>query len=94
MCPRNASIEGTEQPCQYEIQVDSPAAEQEVDGGTGGIDELAARVNLQLWQLVLKLHALLEAAPDEAPRILVGAGVLLRMDEMGALKTAIKRMQQ
>jgi hypothetical protein len=52
--------------------------------------ETAARhLSFELWQLVLKLHAMLEADPDEAAEILVKVGILLRIDELAGLRRVL-----
>ena len=66
--------------------------QQEVSSDVGETEMLATEVSLQLWHLVLKLHAILEADSDAAARVLVKAGLLLRMDEMAALRTAVEGM--
>jgi hypothetical protein len=89
----HARIEGRTQPSiKYETQINSAPLRQEAVNAEE-IEKLAVQVNLNLWQLVLKLHAVLEAVPDEAPQVLVAAGVVLRMDEMAALRTAIEGMR-
>lgn len=66
--------------------------QQEVRSHVGESELLATQVNLQLWQLVLKLHAILEADADAAARVLVKAGLLVRMDEIAALRKAVEGM--
>lgn len=61
-----------------------------VSSHVGETEKLAMEVNLHLWHLVLQLHAILEADSDAAARVLVKSGLLLRMDEMAALRKAVE----
>jgi len=65
---------------------------QEVENLDGESEMVATQLNLQLWDIERKLHAMLEADSDGAVRVLVKAGLLLRMDEIAALREAVQGM--
>lgn len=89
----NARMQAAEPPWrQDDRQRGSMPVLQEVENHGGEPEMVATQLNLQLWDIERKLHAMLEADSDGAVRVLVKAGLLLRMDEIAALRKAVQGM--
>jgi len=89
----NARTQAAEPPWrQDDRRRGSMPVRQEVENHGGESEMMATELNLDLWNIERKLYAIFEADPDGAARVLAKAGLLLRMDEIAALRKAVQGM--